>query len=78
MLQNFQVGHFLDLVCPLTNKSKWAYHSATKDIIRNQPKGREAETYKVEALQPSALSDLRARPSTILVSVCMVFPRLSE
>jgi hypothetical protein len=78
MLQSSQARHLLNLVSPLANESKRAYDSATKETVRNRSKEREVETYKVEALQPSALSDLRARPSTILVSVCMVLPRLSE
>lgn len=78
MLQNSQVRHFLNLVCPLANESKWTYDSATKKAVRNKSREGKVKMYKVEALQPSALSDFRARPSTILVSVCMVFPRLSK
>ena len=63
---------------PIGQREQAGIQLCDETTVRNQLKEREVETYKVDALQPSALSDLRARPSTILASVCIVLPRLPE
>ena len=69
--------HFVDLLRPLCNQSNRA-DDATKRSQRalEDLLDRKLLTYSVVAEYPNPLSDFRGRPSTIRVSVWIVFPRL--
>lgn len=67
-------GHFGNLICPLTDKCQRTYHTALDPLVVAEIF--DQVTHRVAAAHPSSRSLFRARPSTIRVSVWIVFPKL--